>query len=127
MESALADYFAAIANCFTSKDTPAGCFMINNCTTLSPDSGDIANTLKSRHAMQERTLQQFYVNDKRAGEIPTHCDVTHLAEFLNCIIQGMSISAREGASLEKTNADCRNDFAFMARTGEISRKKSPSA
>lgn len=32
---------------------------------------------------------------------PTHCDVTHLAEFLNCIIQGMSISAREGASLEK--------------------------
>lgn len=66
MESALADYFAAIANCFTSKDTPAGCFMINNCTTLSPDSGDIGNTLKSRHAMQERTLQQFYVNDKRA-------------------------------------------------------------
>ena len=42
----------------------------------------------------------FYVNDKR-GEIPPHCDVTHLAEFLNCIIQGMSISAREGASLEK--------------------------
>ncbi len=33
VESALADYFAAIANCFTSKDTPAGCFMINNCTT----------------------------------------------------------------------------------------------
>lgn len=56
VESALADYFAAVANCFTSKDTPAGCFMINNCTTLSPDSGDIANTLKSRHAMQERTL-----------------------------------------------------------------------
>ncbi|WP_086726825.1 TetR family copper-responsive transcriptional repressor ComR [Escherichia coli] len=101
VESALADYFAAIANCFTSKDTPAGCFMINNCTTLSPDSGDIANTLKSRHAMQERTLQQFLCQRQARGEIPTHCDVTHLAEFLNCIIQGMSIGAREGASLEK--------------------------
>ena len=101
VESALADYFAAIANCFTSKDTPAGCFMINNCTTLSPDSGDIGNTLKSRHAMQERTLQQFLCQRQARGEIPTHCDVTHLAEFLNCIIQGMSISAREGASLEK--------------------------
>ena len=85
VESALADYFAAIANCFT----------------LSPDSGDIANTLKSRHAMQERTLQQFLCQRQARGEIPTHCDVTHLAEFLNCIIQGMSISAREGASLEK--------------------------
>ena len=89
VESALADY------------TPAGCFMINNCTTLSPDSGDIANTLKSRHAMQERTLQQFLCQRQARGEIPTHCDVTHLAEFLNCIIQGMSISAREGASQEK--------------------------
>ncbi|MBK1751178.1 MAG: TetR family copper-responsive transcriptional repressor ComR, partial [Escherichia coli] len=59
------------------------------------------NTLKSRHAMQERTLQQFLCQRQARGEIPTHCDVTHLAEFLNCIIQGMSISAREGASLEK--------------------------
>ncbi len=33
-----------------------------------PRLGDIANTLKSRHAMQERTLQRFYVNDKRAGK-----------------------------------------------------------
>lgn len=68
VESALADYFAAIANCFTSKDTPAGCFMINNCTTLSPDSGDIANTLKSRHAMQERTLQQFLCQRQARGK-----------------------------------------------------------
>ncbi len=66
-----------------------------------PRLGDIANTLKSRHAMQERTLQQFLCQRQARGEIPTHCDVTHLAEFLNCIIQGMSISAREGASLEK--------------------------
>ena len=80
---------------FTNKE---GLF---RATTLSPDSGDIANTLKSRHAMQERTLQQFLCQRQARGEIPTHCDVTHLAEFLNCIIQGMSISAREGASLEK--------------------------
>ncbi len=124
VESALADYFAAIANCFTSKDTPAGCFMINNCTTLSPDSGDIANTLKSRHAMQERTLQQFLCQRQARGEIPTHCDVTHLAEFLNCIIRDVDQRTRRCIA-GKTNADCRNDFAFMARTGEISRKKAP--
>ncbi len=125
VESALADYFAAIANCFTSKDTPAGCFMINNCTTLSPDSGDIANTLKSRHAMQERTLQQFLCQRQARGEIPPHCDVTHLAEFLNCIIQGDVDQRTRRCIAGKTDADCRNDFAFMARTGEISRKKKP--
>ncbi|GAB7435762.1 hypothetical protein OUHCRE9_45700 [Enterobacter hormaechei subsp. hoffmannii] len=30
-----------------------------------------------------------------------HCDVQKLAEYLNCILQGMSISAREGATFEK--------------------------
>ena len=29
VDQALRDYFTAIATCFTSKDTPAGCFMIN--------------------------------------------------------------------------------------------------
>ncbi len=38
------------------------------CTTLSPDSGDIANTLKSRHACKSALCSSFYVNDKRAGK-----------------------------------------------------------
>lgn len=101
VESALADYFAAVATCFTSKETPAGCLMINCSATLSPASGGIVDTVKSRHAMQEHTLQQFLRQHQQRGEIPQHCDVTHLAEFLNCIVQGMSISAREGATLEK--------------------------
>lgn len=33
VEQALRDYFTAVATCFTSKDTPAGCFMINTSAT----------------------------------------------------------------------------------------------
>ncbi len=58
------------------------------------------------------------------GEIPTHCDVTHLAEFLIVLFRGCR-SAHAKVHRWKNNADCRNDFAFMARTGEISRKKAP--
>ncbi|WOZ75739.1 TetR/AcrR family transcriptional regulator [Kosakonia sacchari] len=101
VESALRDYFTAVAKCFTSTDTPAGCFMINTSATLAASSQAIANTIKSRHAQQEETLRQFLTARQLRGEIPQAVDTLALAQFLGCILQGMSISAREGASCEK--------------------------
>ncbi|EOY0398421.1 TetR/AcrR family transcriptional regulator [Klebsiella pneumoniae] len=89
VDRALRDYFTAVATCFTSKETPAGCFIINTSAALAASSTDIANTIKSRHAMQEQ------------GELPAGRDVAQLAQFLNCVLQGMSISAREGADFDK--------------------------
>ncbi len=101
VESALEDYFTEIAACFTSTDTPPGCFMINTSATLAASSRDIARTVKSRHAMQEQTLIQFLRQRQERGEIPAHCNPQALAEYINCILQGMSISAREGATFEQ--------------------------
>jgi len=100
VETALRDYFTAIATCFTSKDTPAGCFMINTSATLAASSKEIAHTIKSRHAMQEKTLRHFLHQRQAKGEIPADKSTDELAQFLSCILQGMSISAREGASFE---------------------------
>ncbi|WLI77060.1 TetR/AcrR family transcriptional regulator [Kosakonia sp. H02] len=101
VERALLDYFSAVAKCFTSTDTPAGCFMINTSATLAASSHEIAKTIKSRHARQEETLLQFLSQRQQGGEIPSGVDVEALSQFLGCILQGMSISAREGASYEK--------------------------
>lgn len=101
LEQALRDYFTSVATCFTSKDTPAGCFMINTSATLAASSNEIAQTIKSRHALQEKTLVRFLQQRQARGEIPAHRDVMALAQFLSCILQGMSVSAREGACVEK--------------------------
>ena len=101
VDRALRDYFTAVATCFTSKETPAGCFMINTSAALAASSTDIANTVKSRHAMQEQTLTHFLQQRQLRGELPPDGDVHQLAQFLNCILQGMSISAREGADFTK--------------------------
>ncbi|HFI5640798.1 TPA: TetR/AcrR family transcriptional regulator [Raoultella planticola] len=101
VDQALRDYFTAIATCFTSKDTPAGCFMINTSAALAASSTAIANTIKSRHAMQEQTLTQFLQQRQLRGELPQNGDVRQLAQFLNCVLQGMSISAREGANFTR--------------------------
>ncbi|ATM43353.1 TetR/AcrR family transcriptional regulator [Klebsiella pneumoniae] len=113
VDRALRDYFTAVATCFTSKETPAGCFIINTSAALAASSTDIANTIKSRHAMQEQALTQFlqqrqaqaltqFLQQRQAqGELPAGRDVAQLAQFLNCVLQGMSISAREGADFDK--------------------------
>ncbi|MDF7760991.1 TetR/AcrR family transcriptional regulator [Kosakonia cowanii] len=101
VEEALLDYFSAVARCFTSTDTPAGCFMINTSATLAASSQEIAKTIKTRHARQEETLQHFLAQRQAKGEIPAGVDIAALAQFLGCILQGMSISAREGACVEK--------------------------
>ncbi|KFC09504.1 TetR family transcriptional regulator [Trabulsiella guamensis ATCC 49490] len=100
LEQALRDYFTAVAACFTSKDTPAGCFLISTSATLAASSREIAKTIKSRHAMQEQTLCQFLAQRQQLGEIPQGKDIHALAQFLSCVLQGMSISARDGASFE---------------------------
>ncbi|TGD50819.1 TetR family transcriptional regulator [Salmonella enterica subsp. enterica serovar Poona] len=101
VESALEDYFTELAACFTRPATPAGCCMIITAATLAASSRDIARTVKSRHAMQEQTLIQFLRQRQERGEIPAHCNPQALAEYINCILQGMSISAREGATFEQ--------------------------
>ena len=51
--------------------------------------------------MQEQTLTRFLQQRQLRGELPPDGDVRQLAQFLNCILQGMSISAREGADFTK--------------------------
>lgn len=100
LEQALRDYFTAVAACFTNKETPAGCFLISTSATLAASSKEIAKTIKSRHAMQEQTLRQFLAERQQRGEIPQEKEINDLAQFLSCILQGMSISARDGASFD---------------------------
>lgn len=51
--------------------------------------------------MQEQALTQFLQQRQAQGELPAGRDVAQLAQFLNCVLQGMSISAREGADFDK--------------------------
>ncbi len=86
------DYFTAVATCFTSKETPAGCFIINTSAALAASSTDIANTIKSRHAMQEQALTQFLQQRQAQGELPAGRDVAQLAQFLNCVLRGCRLA-----------------------------------
>ncbi len=99
LEQALGDYFGAIARFFTSKETPNGCFIISTSSALAASSEEIAHTIKARHARQAQTITRFLQQRQQQGEIPLQCNIRHLSDYLCCVLQGMSVSAREGINL----------------------------
>jgi AcrR family transcriptional regulator len=101
LEQALEDYFSLIAKLFTEKDTPTGCFIICTSSVLAASSEDIAAVIKTRQSMQEETLVRFLAKRQEKGEMPATSCIRKLAKYLCCIIQGMSVSARENASYEE--------------------------
>lgn len=101
VEQALRDYLLALACCFAGGDTPAGCFLVNTSATVSASSEPIADTIRQRQTDQEQTLLLFLQKRQLRGEIPQQANLHNVAFFLSCIIHGMSVSAREGATAQK--------------------------
>ncbi|WP_039055454.1 TetR/AcrR family transcriptional regulator [Enterobacter sp. Bisph1] len=101
VEQALRDYLQALASCFAGGDTPAGCFLVNTSATVSASSEPIADTLRARQTDQQQTLLLFLQQRQLRGEIPSQAPLRDIALFLSCLIHGMSVSARDGASPEK--------------------------
>ncbi len=56
--------------------------MINTSAALAASSTDIANTIKSRHAVQEQTLTQFFYSSvSNAANYLRRGNVLQLAQF----------------------------------------------
>ena len=98
VEEALKAYVSEVAACFTSKDTPAGCFIITTSAALAASSDEIAAAIKARHVQREQILTRFFAQRQSRGELPAQCDIAGLVRFVGCILHGMSVSAREGAT-----------------------------
>lgn len=94
---AIEGWFRATAACFTDCDTPSGCFFICTSTALSSSSSEIAHMLRQQHDAQQQTLLDFLAARQQRGEIPAQVDILSLARYLACMVQGMSVRAREGA------------------------------
>ncbi|MDW8848272.1 TetR/AcrR family transcriptional regulator [Erwinia sp. MMLR14_017] len=101
VEKGVENYFRSTAACFTDGQKPAGCFFICTSTALSADSAEVADMLKARHTSQESHLQHFLLERQSAGELDAQTNIAALSAYLGCLLQGMSVRAREGASREE--------------------------
>ncbi len=102
--SGVENYFRSTAACFTDSEKPGGCFFICTSTGLSASSEDVAKMLRRRHDNQEQNLLEFLRDRQATGELDARTDVNAIAAWLGCLLQGMSVRAREGATEAELNA-----------------------
>lgn len=101
VRSAIEAYFRATAACFTDCDKPAGCFFICTSSALSSGSEEVAHMLAQQHHAQESALKTFLNMRQARGELPQCANSATLACYLACMLQGMSVRAREGAKRDE--------------------------
>jgi hypothetical protein len=87
--------------------------MINTSAALAASSTDIANTIKSRHAMQEQTLTQFLQQRQLRGELPRTATCASWRSFLTAYCKGCR-SAPAKAPISQTDANRRHHAASVA-------------
>lgn len=100
VERAIEAYFRATAACFTERDSPGGCFFICTSSALSAASTEIATMLHQQHQLQEQGLSEFLLARQQRGELRESVNIAALSRYLGCLLQGMSVRAREGAERE---------------------------
>jgi len=52
--------------------------------------------LQQQHQSQESTLSDFLLTRQQRGELSESVNIAALARYLGCMLQGMSVRAREG-------------------------------
>ncbi|WP_410012246.1 TetR/AcrR family transcriptional regulator [Sodalis sp. C49] len=95
---AVENFLRDTAALYTDKDLPSGCFIICTSAALSSSSDAVAKLLRARHHFQENMLADFLRARQAQGELPAGTHVPTLAKYLTCILQGMSVQARDGAT-----------------------------
>ena len=102
--SGVENYFRSTITCFTDKEKPGGCFFICTSTGLSADSDTVADMLRRRTDNPEQHLLDFLQQRQAAGELDPRSDIKAIAAWLSCLLQGMSVRAREGATAAELNS-----------------------
>ena len=110
-QQAVEELFARAAHTFSEPDTPAGCFMYSAAAAVAPASVEIELMLRAKRAAAEGELTDRLAQGVQRGELAAEVNAAALAKYLNCVMEGMSVQARDGATLEDLQAIARMALA----------------
>lgn len=98
---AVARLLEAVAIEATSPDTPPGCMLITAAANCSASSAHLQAALAEHRAETLTRLRARIERGIRDGELPVKTDANALARFYATVVQGMTIQAWDGVTLEE--------------------------
>jgi len=92
--------FGAAAK-FTDCSHPQGCALINSTLSCTEASESIKQAVLERKVSNKQKLIARLEQAKVQGELNANCQPEVLARFISILLQGMSVQASEGASIDE--------------------------
>lgn len=86
------------ARVYVENGRPRGCMIVLSLLVGTPESGPVRDLLAERRRVGEDELCDRIARGQAEGDVPASADPRQLAAFYTAILQGMSITARDGAS-----------------------------
>lgn len=96
---------------FTSADNPHTCLIMTAAINASPENNEHVESLKKLRKDYKENWESRFERAKKEGQLKSDLTPQQLSEYFVTIIQGMSLSAKDGARKED-----------IAKTSEIALK-----
>ena len=93
---------------YADPDTPNGCLIVLGANAHAPEHREIAEHLGRLRRQTAELLRERLERGVADGDVAGDTDLAALAAYLNTVLEGLSIEARDGASLAALNRiiDC---------------------
>lgn len=97
---------------YADPDTPPGCLIVLAGIAYSTESAALRDLLETCREDDRRRLRSRIGAAIAAGEMPKTVNAERLSSFMMTVLYGMSIRARDGATLDELESTV--DFAMLA-------------
>ncbi|MCE4226616.1 TetR/AcrR family transcriptional regulator [Methylobacterium sp. C25] len=99
--TAFSNLFEAVATQFTNPDMPRGCMVSLSGTHQGSSLTSLREMMVDIRAGTETYFAERIRKGISEGDVPADVDVDGHAAFLNTLLRGLAVQARDGASREK--------------------------
>lgn len=83
-----------------NADHPQGCVIVQGALSCSEASATIKEALIQRRREGQLALQRRFEKAQQDGDLPQHVNAATLSSYIGTVLQGMSVQANNGASVE---------------------------
>ena len=104
--AALDDLFDLAVRVVTRPDRPRGCMVASGFVEYASDEQDLAIETRAMRDRLRRNLVNLFRRGRDTGEFQSEAEPDALARYVATVLEGLSIQARDGASIDQLKAVC---------------------
>jgi AcrR family transcriptional regulator len=106
------------AEAYSRPGKPGGCLFVSGALAASPQAQAIAEELRKYRKGSEAAIAERLAKGQANGELPAGLAVDGFAKYVVSVMNGMSIQARDGASVEELRDLAQTALAAWAIEGQ---------